>query len=127
VHVRHADAGSDGSEEWEIQALLGPVYDIGRLGVFFTASPRHADVLLVLGTLSALLGIAHAAVQNRLSRVIAYSSIENTGLIVTGFGVALTGAAIGDRRRPRPACSPRSWPLSPSSPRWPDAFILWSP
>jgi NADH:ubiquinone oxidoreductase subunit 5 (subunit L)/multisubunit Na+/H+ antiporter MnhA subunit len=30
--------------------------------------------------------------------VIAYSSIENTGLIVTGFGVALTGAATGDRR-----------------------------
>ena len=54
--------------------------------------------LLVLGALSALLGIAHAAVQNRLSRVIAYSSIENTGLIVTGFGVALTGAAVGDPR-----------------------------
>jgi Ni,Fe-hydrogenase III small subunit/ferredoxin len=49
VHVRHVDAGSDGSEEWEIQALLGPVYDISRLGVFFTASPRHADVLLVTG------------------------------------------------------------------------------
>jgi Ni,Fe-hydrogenase III small subunit/ferredoxin len=49
VHVRHVDAGSDGSEEWEIQALLGPVYDIGRLGVFVTASPRHADVLLVTG------------------------------------------------------------------------------
>jgi hydrogenase-4 component B len=54
--------------------------------------------LLVLGAASALLGIAHAAVQNRLSRVIAYSSVENTGLIVTGFGVALTGAAVGDRR-----------------------------
>jgi Ni,Fe-hydrogenase III small subunit/ferredoxin len=49
VHLRHVDAGSDGSEEWEIQALLGPVYDIHRLGVFFTASPRHADVLLVTG------------------------------------------------------------------------------
>jgi Ni,Fe-hydrogenase III small subunit len=31
------------------QALLGPVYDIHRLGVFITASPRHADVLLVTG------------------------------------------------------------------------------
>ena len=57
-----------------------------------------AGALLVLGALSALLGIAHAAVQNRLSLVIAYSSIENTGLIVTGLGVALTGAATGDRR-----------------------------
>jgi hydrogenase-4 component B len=57
-----------------------------------------AGVLLLLGGISALLGIAHAAVQNRLSRVIAYSSVENSGLIITGFGVALTGAATGDRR-----------------------------
>jgi Ni,Fe-hydrogenase III small subunit/ferredoxin len=49
VHLRHVDAGSDGSEEQEIQALLNPVYDIHRLGLFFTASPRHADVLLVTG------------------------------------------------------------------------------
>jgi Ni,Fe-hydrogenase III small subunit/ferredoxin len=49
VHLRHVDAGSDGSEEWEILALLNPVYDVHRLGVFFTASPRHADVLLVTG------------------------------------------------------------------------------
>jgi len=57
-----------------------------------------AGILLILGGLSALLGIAHAAVQTRLSRVIAYSSVENSGLIITGFGVALTGASIGDQR-----------------------------
>jgi Ni,Fe-hydrogenase III small subunit/ferredoxin len=49
VHLRHVDAGSDGSEEQEIAALLNPVYDIGRLGIFVTATPRHADVLLVTG------------------------------------------------------------------------------
>jgi Ni,Fe-hydrogenase III small subunit/ferredoxin len=49
VHVRHLDAGSDGSEEWEIQALQGPYYDIQRLGIFITAAPRHADILLVTG------------------------------------------------------------------------------
>lgn len=49
IHVRHVDAGSDGSEEWEVQALLNPVYDVQRLGIFFTASPRHADLLLVTG------------------------------------------------------------------------------
>lgn len=53
VHIRHVDAGSDGSEEWEIAALNNPVYDIQRLGVFFTASPRHADLLLVTGAGSA--------------------------------------------------------------------------
>jgi formate hydrogenlyase subunit 3/multisubunit Na+/H+ antiporter MnhD subunit len=56
-----------------------------------------AGVLLLLGSFSALLGIAHAAVQNRLSKVIAYSSVENSGLIITGFGVAMTGAANGQR------------------------------
>ncbi|MFE5078362.1 NADH-quinone oxidoreductase subunit B family protein [Streptomyces halstedii] len=49
LHIRHVDAGSDGSEEWEIAALTNPVYDIHRLGMCFTASPRHADVLLVTG------------------------------------------------------------------------------
>jgi Ni,Fe-hydrogenase III small subunit/ferredoxin len=53
VHIRHVDAGSDGSEEWEILALLGPVYDVHRLGIFFTPSPRHADILLVTGAGSA--------------------------------------------------------------------------
>jgi Ni,Fe-hydrogenase III small subunit len=49
IHVRHIDCGSDGSEEWEIQALWNPFYDIQRLGFFLTAAPRHADVLIVTG------------------------------------------------------------------------------
>jgi Ni,Fe-hydrogenase III small subunit/ferredoxin len=49
VHIRHVDAGSDGADEWEVAALANPVYDIHRLGIFFTASPRHADILLITG------------------------------------------------------------------------------
>ena len=49
IHIRHVDAGSDGSEEWEIHALSNPYYDIHRLGIYFTAAPRHADILLVTG------------------------------------------------------------------------------
>lgn len=49
VHLRHVDAGSDGSDDWEVAALTNPVYDLHRLGIFFTASPRHADILLVTG------------------------------------------------------------------------------
>jgi len=49
IHVRHIDCGSDGAEEWEIQALWNPYYDIQRLGFFLTNSPRHADVLIVTG------------------------------------------------------------------------------
>ena len=70
---------------WRTLAILGP--------------PPAAviDVLLLLASATALLGIAHAAVQGSLQRVIAYSSVENTGLILAGFGVALVGAATGRR------------------------------
>ena len=84
--------------------MAGVCVNVGFYGMWRTlALLGHppgwlAGVLLLLGALTALLGIAHAAVSSRLSRVIAYSSVENTGLIVTGFGVALTGAAVGDRR-----------------------------
>jgi Ni,Fe-hydrogenase III small subunit/ferredoxin len=53
IHIRHVDAGSDGGEEWEIQALTNPYYDMQRLGFFFTLSPRHADILLVSGAVTA--------------------------------------------------------------------------
>jgi Ni,Fe-hydrogenase III small subunit/formate hydrogenlyase subunit 6/NADH:ubiquinone oxidoreductase subunit I len=53
IHVRHIDCGSDGAEEWEIQALWNPYYDIQRLGFFLTPAPRHADVLLVTGGVTA--------------------------------------------------------------------------
>jgi Ni,Fe-hydrogenase III small subunit/ferredoxin len=53
IHVRHIDTGSDGAEEWEIQALWNPYYDIQRLGFFLTAAPRHADVLLATGVVTA--------------------------------------------------------------------------
>jgi Ni,Fe-hydrogenase III small subunit/ferredoxin len=53
VSVRHVDAGSDGSEEWEVQALTNPYYDAQRLGITFTPSPRHADILLVTGAVTA--------------------------------------------------------------------------
>jgi Ni,Fe-hydrogenase III small subunit/ferredoxin len=52
IHIRHVDAGSDGGEEWEIQALANPYYDVQRLGFFFTLSPRHADILLVTGAVT---------------------------------------------------------------------------
>jgi hydrogenase-4 component B len=68
------------------------------LSLFGRAPAWLTGLLLVLAGVTALLGIAHAAVQQGLQRVIAYSSVENTGLILAGFGVALVGGAIHDRR-----------------------------
>jgi len=49
LHIRHLDAGSDNGTDWELNALLNPVYDAQRLGIDVVASPRHADVLFVTG------------------------------------------------------------------------------
>jgi len=70
---------------WRTLAVLGP------------PPAAVTDILLLLASATALLGIAHAAVQGSLQRVIAYSSVENTGLILAGFGVSLVGAAYGSR------------------------------
>lgn len=53
LHIRHVDAGSCNACDWEMTALLNPVYDIQRLGIDFVASPRHADMIMVTGPLSA--------------------------------------------------------------------------
>ena len=50
--VRHVDAGSCNGCEHELGACFGPHYDLGRYGLSVAASPRHADVLLVTGTLT---------------------------------------------------------------------------
>jgi Ni,Fe-hydrogenase III small subunit/ferredoxin len=52
LHIRHCDAGSENACDWEINALLNPVYDVQRLGIDFVASPRHADLLLVTGAVT---------------------------------------------------------------------------
>jgi len=52
-------------------------------------------VLLGLGLASALLGVVFSTVQTEMKRLLAYSSIENIGLIVTGIGLALTFHAYG--------------------------------
>jgi len=49
LHVRHVDAGSCNGCESELQALNNAFYNLHRLGIFFTASPRAADLLLVTG------------------------------------------------------------------------------
>ncbi|HUH85432.1 MAG TPA: NADH-quinone oxidoreductase subunit NuoB [Stellaceae bacterium] len=51
--IREIDAGSCNGCELEIHALSNPVYDLERFGLRFVASPRHADVLLVTGPVTA--------------------------------------------------------------------------
>jgi Ni,Fe-hydrogenase III small subunit len=53
LSIRHVDAGSCNGCELEIHALANAFYDLERVGLRFVASPRHADVLLVTGVVTA--------------------------------------------------------------------------
>jgi hypothetical protein len=49
VFVYAIDVGNSNALNIEVAALRTPQYNIHRLGIFFTDTPRHADLLLVLG------------------------------------------------------------------------------
>jgi Ni,Fe-hydrogenase III small subunit len=51
--IRQVDAGSCNGCELEIHALNNAFYDLERFGLHFVASPRHADVLMVTGPVTA--------------------------------------------------------------------------
>ena len=51
--LRHVDAGSCNGCEHELTLAASPYVDLQRFGLGIVASPRHADVLLVTGPVTA--------------------------------------------------------------------------
>ncbi len=98
VWMHHGYAAAPGPTRAAMSGLAMNVglYGLWRLLAVLGAPPVGlATALLVLAGVTALLGIANAAVQTDIHRLIAYSSVENGGLILAGYGVALAGAAAG--------------------------------
>ena len=62
------------------------------------ASPVPGGVLMALGALGALGAILLALLQRDVKRVLAYSTVENAGLVSLAMGVALLGDALGQPR-----------------------------
>ncbi len=72
------------------------LYGILRLFAFQSgASLEIALLILFLGTVSAVWGVLFALVQRDLKRLLAYSSVENVGLIALGIGLYLYGHHCG--------------------------------
>ncbi len=78
-------------------AVNAGFYGLWRFLALLGRPPEWLVVaVLVLGGATALLGIVFAAVQADVRRAIAYSSAENGGIIMVGYGVALAGAYVGN-------------------------------
>lgn len=91
VALRHVDAGSCHGCEIEIGAAFGPVYDAERYGARLTASPRHADALLVTGPVTAAmaqpLADTHAAMPRPCFVVAVGDCARGCGVLADAPGV----------------------------------------
>lgn len=87
VAIRHVDAGSCNGCEHELGATLGPTYDLQRFGLGITASPRHADVLLVTGTVTRRM---------RDALLTAYEAMPEPRLVAALGDCALGRGVLGD-------------------------------
>lgn len=82
----------------------GAMINAGLYGILrgfdFLGQPVDAPLwwgwcILVLGLATALMGILKALAQSNLKRLLAYSSVENVGIMLVGIGAGVLGAASG--------------------------------
>jgi hydrogenase-4 component B len=72
------------------------IYGILRVLTFLGPPPPWWGFTLIgIGLASGLVGVLFALAQHDLKRLLAYHSVENIGIIVTGIGVGLLGISIG--------------------------------
>lgn len=70
------------------------IYGILRVLSFLgTPSKMIAFVVFIISIVTALYGILYAISQNDIKKLLAYSSIENIGIIGTGIGIGMIGSA----------------------------------
>ncbi|RPJ08784.1 MAG: hydrogenase, partial [Spirochaetaceae bacterium] len=92
----HATAPSHVSAIMSGVMLKMGIYGILRITALFSTNEAWwGIVLLVTGAVTGLAAIIFALGQHDLKRLLAYSSIENIGIIAMGIGLALMGRSAG--------------------------------
>ena len=87
LQLREVSAGGDASIEMELGATGNVNFDFGRYGVGFTASPRHADGLVLTGPIS----------ENMAEALdICYNSIAEPKILVVCGSEAISGGLFAE-------------------------------
>jgi hydrogenase-4 component B len=56
-------------------------------------TPLFGNIVLIAGAISGVIGIVYALGQQDLKRLLAYSSVENVGIILIGLGIGMIGVS----------------------------------
>ncbi len=92
----HANAPSHVSAILSGVLIKMGVYGLVRMTSLLPVAPTSWGMLLLaLGTVSGVVGVAFAIAQHDIKRLLAYHSIENIGIIVMGLGLAMIGRSRG--------------------------------
>jgi hydrogenase-4 component B len=92
----HPAAPSSGSALLSGVMIKIAIYGVLRICVDLLGVPSLWWGLLVLifGALSAILGVFYALAESDIKRILAYSSVENIGIILLGIGTGMIGMAL---------------------------------
>jgi len=94
IHVLVVDAGDCGACLNEVKQLNNPYYNMHRLGFFITPTPRHADVLLVVGPVTDHMRIALTKIHDAMptpKRVVAVGACALSGGVFADSFVCAKG------------------------------------
>ncbi len=89
LRLRQVSAGGCNGCEVEVNALGNVVFDAGRFGIDFVASPRHADGVLVTGPVTANM---------KEALLITYEAIAEPKLVIAAGACAISGGLFRDHQ-----------------------------
>ena len=93
----HAMAPSHVSAVMSGVLIKAGIYGLVRMTWVLAEPPLWwGELLLGLGAVSAIFGVAFALGQHDIKRLLAYHSIENIGIIVIGLGLAMIGRTMNE-------------------------------
>ena len=95
----HPAAPSSISALMSAVLIKAGIYGLFRVCAFGLGVPdvNWGLAVMAVGALSAILGVLYALAQSDLKRLLAYSTIENAGIILLGLGAGMTASALGRR------------------------------
>ena len=74
------------------------IYGIIRLySLLEVTNLIYGQTILILGVVSGVLGVVYALGKHDIKRLLAYSSVENIGIILMGAGIGMIGVCSGNR------------------------------
>jgi len=87
LKLRQVSAGGDNSAEMELNAAGNVNFDMGRYGIEFVASPRHADGIVITGPVNRNMAEALR---------ICYDAIPSPKIVILAGTAAISGGIFGN-------------------------------